>query len=523
MTATLFVADAVRTHRGLAGNALLIDDGVVAAVGTADDLRSEASHEVGFAGGVVIPGLRDAHFHPVAYAEAVTGLTLGGARSLGDVLTAVAAAAAVRPGGAPVIGLRLDNEALAEGRLPTAAELDTVAGGRPIILHRYCGHVAVANHAALALAGVDASTPDPAGGVIDRTADGSPTGVVRETAIDLVTAALPKGTTEVAPSDVARALRGLAARGITSIGAMLRRGEGAWASLGDETEIIAAAGPDIPIKVRGYVIADTPDQLHEGARRLGTAGPRVRWQGLKRFGDGSLGGHTAAMHAPFADRDTTGTLRLGAVDEQMTRETLRAGGDIAIHAIGDRAVTEVIDLMERVTDERGASRLRIEHVSVIQPADVARMATLGIVASVQPPFLGSETGWLAGRVGPDRLLLTYALRTMADAGITLAGGSDCPVEKPDPWSGMALARDRAGIRPAESLTAEEAFAMYTVGGATALGEPEPLAAGSPADFAIVDRDPVAASPDELRDTRVLATYVDGAPVDITAGELPWPG
>lgn len=112
---------------------------------------------------------------------------------------------------------------------------------------------------------------------------------------------------------------------------------------------------------------------------------------------------------------------------------------------------------------------------------------------------------------------------MWDAGVTLAGGSDCPVETPDPWSGMALARDRAGIFPAERLTPEEAFALYTAGGAAALGEPEPLAVGSPADLVVVDRDPVAVGPDEVRETQVIATYVDGSAVDISHGSAPWPG
>ena len=524
MVTTLVTAACVRSHRGIEGDAILVEDGVVLGVGSRDRLPGRAGHEHRYPGSIVVPGIRDAHFHPVAYTAAVGGLTLGSARDIADVLDAVRVAAGELPPGAPVVGLRLDDESLTERRLPTAAELDRAAPSRPVVLHRYCGHVAVANHAALALGGITAATSDPIGGVIDRNAAGAPTGVLRETAIDAVSAALPPGASAVTPAGVARALRGLAALGITSIGAMVRRGEGAWASLGNETEILAAAGPDIPIKVRAYVIADTAEQLLDAGTRLGAAGPRVRWQGLKRFGDGSFGGHTAAMHLPFADRPTTGTLRLAASDEALAIAALDAGKDVAIHAIGDLAVTRTVDLMETLRRLRPRDgRLRIEHVSVILPADVARMASLGILASVQPPFMGSETHWIEGRVGADRLPMTYAFRTMADAGITLAGGSDCPVEKPDPWSGMALARDRAGVYPSEALSAEAAFVMYTAGGAAALGEPEPLAVGSPADFVVVDRDPVTATPDLLRNTRVLATYVDGIPVDISGGELPWPG
>ena len=451
------------------------------------------------------------------------GLTLDGAARISDVLAAVRSAAAGLESGRPLVGLRLDDESIEERRMPTAAEISSAAGDRPVVLHRYCGHVAVANETALALGGITSATPDPPGGVIDRDPDGEPTGGLRETAIDLVAEALPTTTIAVAPSDVGRALRSVAAHGITSIGAMVRCGAGAWASLGDETEIVAAAAADIPIKMRCYVVADTPEQFFAAGDLLAEAGSRIRWQGLKRFGDGSFGGHTAAMHEPFGDRDTLGTLRLDETDELMTTTALRAGKDVAIHAIGDLAVSRVLDLMEQVQPIRGNSRMRIEHVSVIQPSDLARMSSLGIIGSVQPPFMGSETEWLENRVGAHRLPMTYPLRSLLDAGVALAGGSDCPVETPDPWSGMALARDRAGIYPPECLSAGEAFNLYTHGGAAALGEPEPLAVGSPANLVVVDHDPVEVSPDELRETRVIATYVDGQPVDIAAGPGVWPG
>ncbi len=319
-------------------------------------------------------------------------------------------------------------------------------------------------------------------------------------------------------------MTGLAALGITSIGAMVRRGGGAWATLGNETDLVAAAGAAIPIKLRCYVIADTVADLHDAGIWLDDAGPRIRWQGLKRFGDGSFGGHTAAMHEPFADRDTTGTLRLTEKDAELAAAAVAAGRDVAIHAIGDLACTAVLDLMDDLAPQAGdRSRLRMEHVSVIRRDDVARLARLGIIASVQPPFMGSETGWVEERIGPERMRDTYAFRTLWDAGVTLAGGSDCPVESPDPWSGMALARDRAGLNPAQALTASEAFTMYTAGGAAALGEPEPLAVGSPADLVVVDRDPVEVTPDELRRTEVIATYVDGERVETGGGPPRWPG
>ena len=153
--------------------------------------------------------------------------------------------------------------------------------------------------------------------------------------------------------------------------------------------------------------------------------------------------------------------------------------------------------------------------------DIALMADLGVAAAIQPPFIGSEADWLVDRLGPDRLQDTYPFLSMTAAGITLAGSSDCPVETPDPWLGMALAQDRVGMVPAQSLNRHQALALYTIGGAEVLQEPPPLAVGSPADFIVVDRDPLAVSPEELRDTEVVATFVDGIELAVDRSRPLW--
>jgi len=193
---------------------------------------------------------------------------------------------------------------------------------------------------------------------------------------------------------------------------------------------------------------------------------------------------------------------------------------VAIHAIGDRANTTVLDHYETII-QRGASpeRLRLEHASVLNPADVERIGQMGIVASVQPAFLGSEVDWLEERVGSDRLPFTYPFRSLQRAGATLAGGSDCPVESPNPFAGMALAIDRAGIVVEEGLDPAAALGLFTQ--ATALQEPAPLAAGSPADLIVVDRNPVEVTPDELRETQVLGTFVDGAEIEVDRTRPYW--
>jgi hypothetical protein len=186
-----------------------------------------------------------------------------------------------------------------------------------------------------------------------------------------------------------------------------------------------------------------------------------------------------------------------------------------LHAIGDRANGAVIDLFQELVSEGAAPRrLRIEHASVLDRSDIDRIARLGVVASVQPAFLGSEFEWIADRVGADRIVSTYPFGSLDFAGVPMCGGSDSPVESPNPWVGMALARDRAGVMRAEGLLPDRALSLFTDGAAVALGEPLPLTPTSPADVAVVDRDPVTSDPDELRNTVVYATWVRGRRVAI---------
>ncbi len=518
----LFTAAAVQTATGKRGDAILVEDGKVLAVGSHSDLAGSASDRHDLGGGVIVPGLRDAHLHPVHYAAALIGTTVSHVADMDQLRAVLAEAAAGLPEGAPLIATRFDDAVVTERRLPTRLDLDPVAGSRPAMVHRYCGHVAIANTPALALAGIDIATPDPEGGIIDRDESGTPTGVLRETAIGLVSTRL-RAAVRPSSADLIDAMTRLAGRGLTSIGAMLGLGDGPWASLGDEVDAMAAVADDLPLKVHGFVIANDPSDLADAKDRLDRAGPRLRWAGLKLFSDGSFGGHTAAMHEPFSDAPSeSGTLRLRAIDDVLIDAALDRGGMVAVHAIGDRANTVVLDRFQALI-ERGvaAARLRLEHASVLTPADIDRIGRLGVIASVQPAFIGSEVSWLADRMGAERLATTYAFGSLAAAGARLAGGSDSPVESPDPLAGMALARDRSGIVPDERLDAAAALALFTSGSAAALEEQEPLAEGAPADFVVLDRNPVEVTPDELRTATVLATVIDGEEVVVDPTKPLW--
>lgn len=519
----LINANAVVTSDGTMGDSVLVVDGRVAAVGVRGDLDADGAVVKRYRGATIIPGLRDAHMHPVPYAALLDGCSLKQATDVGDLQHRIAQFAATLDEHLPVVATRLDDESLAEQRLPTREDLDSAVADRPVVIYRYCGHVAVANSAALAASDITIDTPDPEGGSIDRDIDGTPNGVLRETAVGLVAPALARGGTLLGEEALLSALRGLAGVGITSIGAMIGYGERPFEQLEAELRLWRRVADRLPIRVSGFAITDTPERLEAAAQLLSGCGDRLGWIGVKRFADGSLGGHTAAMNAHFSDVPTLGTLRLTAADTAVARKSIELGGMVAIHAIGDRAVDSVLDVFEElIADGADPDDLRMEHASVVSPMQVKRFADLGVTAAVQPAFLVSESKWVADRVGPYRTPWLYPFRSLLDSGVPIAGSSDCPVEPPQPLWGMAAAMDRHGIAPDERLTGPEALALFTTGAARALREPVPLAVGSPADIVVIDTDPTEATATEIRNAQVLDTFVDGVAVELDRDLSVWP-
>ncbi|HSK06246.1 MAG TPA: amidohydrolase family protein [Acidimicrobiia bacterium] len=404
----------------------------------------------------------DHHIHPLGYAGLVNGLELMDAADLDEVMRRVAARAGHVEGA--IIGHRLNDEGVSERRFPVRTEIDDVVADRPVILYRYCGHVAVANSAALSLAGIDADTPDPEGGSFDRDQGGVPTGVLRETAISVVSSALAPQVHGPSDAAILGALRGLTNLGIGSMTGIVSVGEPLWCGVPDELEVLCRLAPDLPFEVEVLVIASNPGDLADAAEKIRHAQGRIRYLGWKEFADGSFGGHTAALHEPYADRpDTRGTERLDPEHvKTMARASMMLGGSVAIHAIGDRANDRVLDVYQELI-EMGAEpdRLRLEHASLLTEAAIERMARLGVTASVQPAFLPSESSWLERRLGEERMSRVYPFRSILDAGITTIGGSDSPVEPPDPEIGINAAIERPGFNPSQSLTEDQAISLFS--------------------------------------------------------------
>lgn len=407
--------------------------------------------------GYVVPGLRDAHVHLGSISAATTGINLADAGDLADVAEHLTA-----HGSGDVVAIGFDETRLVDGRLLTRADLDAMIPNRAVLVYRVCGHIAMANSVALERAGISADTPDPPGGTLDRAPDGSPTGVLRETAIDAVSHVTNDTQRDVTGPDLLVTARRLSGLGLTRVHAMVPAGSPAWCGPNDELDMLLSLDGSLPLDVSVILIASTPADLRHHHERVGNRS-HVRFGGWKGFADGSLGGHTAALARPYADLPgESGTTRTDASAFRVMAETaIELGGSACIHAIGDSAVAEVLDVFEPLAaDGAPEGSLRIEHASILSEALIERLAGSGVVASVQPSFVPSDSHWMEARVGPERARWAYPFRSMLDAGVVMVGGSDAPVERPDPFAGMRAAVGRGGFHLEETLDPIDAVRLF---------------------------------------------------------------
>ena len=512
---TLDAKGAVTRFTGL----LIGDDGRVEQVLERGDKRpAKVDYKLDGKGRVMMPGMVDSHAHVMALGFSTLILDLSGTKSLAEAQARIAAWAAEHPDKPWVLGHGWNQEDWGLGRFPTAAELDAVISDRPVWLMRTDGHAGWANTAALSAAGVTAATKDPAGGRIERLAGGKPSGVL----IDAATPLVERKVTPARPQD--RDLAFLAAQDL-----LLKRGVTAVADMGttpDDWQTYRRAGDSGALRMRIMAYAGGVDAMVFIAGKAPTPwlyDDRLRLTGVKLVVDGALGSRGAALKAPYAD--SPGNTGLILIEETRLRNLMsRAAMDnfqVAVHAIGDRANATVLDAIDELAASyKGDRRWRIEHAQVIDPADIARFGQHGIIASMQPGHQPADRLMAEARLGPARLAGAYAWKSVAATGATLAFGSDGPVETPNPFAGMAAAMTRQGAdgqpfggwQPQEIISREAALAAYTTGGAHAAfaeGRFGRLTKGARADFIFVDRDPMLATAAELRDVKVLQSWVGG--------------
>lgn len=486
---TLLRVDHIHGHPG--ADSLRIEAGSIVDIGT----LARSSDDVAV-GGAILPGLRDSHVHLMGIAARAGQLDLSMARSLGDVIDLIGRHSSRLADGVPVIAGGVDEERLVEGRLPTRSDLDEAAGDRPVLAYRQCLHIASANTAALSAAGVSDATGDPPDGRLRRSGDGSISGVLEESAIAFVSDALAAKAPSPDRDAVLAVMHRLRRQGIVAVDAMVATGSSMWCTGGDELATIAAIGDESPVTVDVFVITDDPETLRRGFETLQGSGRKVRFAGWKGFADGSLGGHTAALRAPYADDPGTSGFIVGARLDELAETAVGLGGMAAIHAIGDLAVDRALAVANRL----GPGTVRIEHASVADPDQVHQMAAAGVTASVQPSFVTSDGPWLERRLGVERSRWAYPFRSMLEAGTVLRGGSDAPVESTDPFVGIA----NASLPRPEALGVSAAVDMYAAGS---------LEIGRPATFIVTDTDPTTLSPTEVAAIEVRQVWIDGRRVE----------
>jgi predicted amidohydrolase YtcJ len=505
---------------GTVAEALVVRDGRIAFVGRAADVnRAPGEETLDLGGRTVLPGLVDAHGHLMHLARGRLSFDARGLGSEEEIARRIGERAAGRPRGEWITGRAWDQNLWPGRQFPTRASLDRTTPDHPVALVRIDGHATWANSAALAAGEIDRHTPDPSGGIIVRDTRGEATGLLIDTAQHLLQRAVPRPSDEQFDRAVRECLDDCLAVGLTGIHEMgaelyalasyrrlLERGEFPFRNY------VAVAGRS----------ASTWDHYRQrGPEAFGDG--RVTVGALKLLADGALGSRGAALHDSYCDDPgNTGLVLVpGEEVERLTLEATPLGFQMCVHAIGDRANTLVLDAFERALARapRPDHRLRVEHAQILTDADVPRFQRLGVLPSMQATHCTSDMAWAAERLGPERLRGAYAWRSLLATGVVIAGGSDFPVESPNPFHGIhaSITRrprtgDDPGWQPEQRMTRLEAVRSFTTWNAFASRQEASLGSlerGKHADLVVLSDDVFACPDAAIPDIRPVLTLVGG--------------
>jgi predicted amidohydrolase YtcJ len=472
------------------------------------------TRRIDLAGRTLIPGFNDAHAHIWKIGHLLTTmLDVRRTGSIDELISRVRAFGGRLPKDAWLLGRGYNEAAMREQRAPTRADLDRAEPHRPVALTRTCGHIYAVNSAALARAGITASTADPDGGVIDRDLRGHPTGILRETAMGLINRVIPPPAPDAYEAMIVAALKHQLSLGITSS-----------ADCGVSTELLDVyrsvdAKGGLPSRVNVMPLrrvdgvpkpVPLPEMFVSDMLRVDT---------VKFLADGGLSGATAALSVPYRHVNSNGVLRFSNSElRELCRESHAAGWRIATHAIGDVAIDQVLDIYGSLGAHKRGFAHRIEHFGLPTATHLARAARLKVIAAPQTIFIKTFGRNFRSYLPESLLPRTYPIRAMLDAGVRIALSSDAPVvEEDNPLTGMMAAVTRIDeegelIAPREAITAAEALMAYTMGGAVASGDETnrgSVEEGKWADFAVLSGNPLSVSPEALPRLQVDMTFVAG--------------
>src|SRR5213596_122643 len=534
-SATLIVTNAavytVDKQRPKAEAVAVIGDRIVA-VGSRADIdswRGAKTKVIGAGGKLVLPGFNDAHLHFIQGGAQLDQVALTDASTPQEFAKRIAAEVSKTPKSEWVLGGRWDETKWPNPQLPTRQLVDPVTGDTPIFVERYDGHQALANSAAMKLAGVDAKTPDVPGGVIMRDASGNPSGVFKDAAMTLIYKAIPPMTHEQRLRAARGALKHAASLGVTSVQHMNPE----FADVAAYSEL--AERGDLTTRIYAVPMeTNWQDQAKVGVRHA-WGSSYLRLGAVKGYADGSLGSRTAYMFEPFADDpENRGLLSDEMHPPTAMRDRLMqadaAGLQLRVHAIGDRAISMMLDIFGDIEKEHGYrdQRFTIEHAQHMAEKDFARFASLHVIASMQPYHAIDDGRWAEKRLGHDRARYSYAWRSFLNHGVTLALGTDWPVAPLNPILGLYAAVTRAtldgknpdGWIPEEKITLPEAVEAYTMGSAFAEFQEKDkgsITPGKLADMVILSDNIFDLKPEAIRNAKVETTIVGGKVVYGGAG------
>lgn len=488
-------------------------------VGTSEDVRKlfgDSSNVIDAKGQLITPGFNDAHIHFIDGGFGLSSVQLRDATTKKEFIARIGAFAKTIPAGTWILAGDWDHSHWG-GELPKAAWIDSITPNHPVFVQRLDGHMGLANSAAMKISKITAATKDIDGGTITRDPNSLPDGIFKDNAMGLIYKHVTEPSDDLKDRALNTAMDYVAEKGVTSIQNM-----GTWGDL----EVFKRARKNNALKVRVYnaVPLSSWKKLAEEVEKSGRGDNYLKIGGLKGFVDGSLGSHTAAFQKAFSDTPADSGFMVATVDElyNSISPADKAGLQLLIHAIGDKAIRELLNIFERVEKENGKKdrRFRIEHSQHITAADFPRFGKLNIIASVQPYHAIDDGRWAEKYLGPERIKSTYAFKSLLDNKAVLAFGSDWFVAPPTPLEGIYAAVTRrtidgktpGGWVPEQKITVEQALRAYTSGSAYASFDEKTkgvLKKGFLADFVILDNDITTIAPEKIRDVKVVTTVVGG--------------
>lgn len=492
--------------------AVAIKNGLFVGVGTNEQIRyfiGKNTVKIDLEGNTIVPGFIDSHLHGASFGRHLSEVNLRYVKSIEEIKQKVRDKVKQTPKDKWILGRGWDQDKLHEQRYPTRYDLDEVASDHAVFLLRVCSHLGVVNSTALRLAGINGETKQPEGGCIEKDSiTHEMNGILKENALDLIYKILPRETQEEFNDLCLKSCRKIVEEGVTTVHWIV--------SSKNEIRALQQLRRDNALPLRIYVML--PVELLDNIVDLGlTTGFGDDWMRIgciKILADGSLGARTAALERPYEDAPETNGMLLYTEKqlEKLARRAHIAGLQLAIHAIGDKTINIVLNIIEKILRETPNKnhRHRVEHASVLNPRLIKKMREINVVASVQPQFIISDS-WVRNRLGESRARWTYALRSILKEGINVIGGSDSPIEPVSPLSGIFAAVTQDEF-PQERLTVYQALRLYTLAGAYASFEEDvkgSIEIGKMADLVVLSENPLEVSPNQIENIKTLMTVVDG--------------